>query len=197
MASGGWGVLAVIVLALLWAIATYHRLRQLHNRVENAYVQIDVQLKRRYDLIPHLVEVARAYMVHEASTLEAVIRARCNAEGAARTARLHPGQPGAMGALALAEQTLSGHMGQFRALSEAYPQLQADTRMQQLSAEIASTENRIGFARQAYNDHVLEYNNHAGHFPDLVLARLMGFAHLDMLQSIVHLQEHAAPQVRF
>lgn len=197
MATSGWGVLAVIVLALLWAAVAYNRLRELHNRVENAYGQIDVQLKRRHDLIPNLVEVARGYMAHEAATLEAVIRARCTAQGAASTARLHPGQPGAMGALAMAEQTLNGQMGQFRLLAEAYPQLQADARMQQLSEELTSTENRIGFARQAYNDQVLDYNNRAGSFPDLLMARLMGFAHLDMLQATEGAHERLVPQVRF
>lgn len=197
MATSGWGVLAVIVLALLWAVVAYNRLRELHNRVENAYGQIDVQLKRRHDLIPNLVEVARGYMAHEAATLEAVIRARCTAQGAASTARLHPGQPGAMGALAMAEQTLNGQMGQFRLLAEAYPQLQADARMQQLSEELTSTENRIGFVRQAYNDQVLDYNNRAGRFPDLLLARLMGFAHLDMLQATEGAHERLVPQVRF
>ncbi|MEG3001737.1 MAG: LemA family protein [Comamonas sp.] len=197
MATSGWGVLAVIVLALLWAVVAYNRLRELHNRVENAYGQIDVQLKRRHDLIPNLVEVARGYMAHEAATLEAVIRARCTAQGAASTARLHPGQPGAMGALAMAEQTLNGQMGQFRLLAEAYPQLQADARMQQLSEELTSTENRIGFVRQAYNDQVLDYNNRAGSFPDLLLARLMGFAHLDMLQATEGAHERLVPQVRF
>ena len=197
MATSGWGVLAVIVLALLWAAVAYNRLRELHNRVENAYGQIDVQLKRRHDLIPNLVEVACGYMAHEAATLEAVIRARCTAQGAASTARLHPGQPGAMGALAMAEQTLNGQMGQFRLLAEAYPQLQADARMQQLSEELTSTENRIGFARQAYNDQVLDYNNRAGSFPDLLMARLMGFAHLDMLQATEGAHERLVPQVRF
>ena len=197
MATSGWGVLAVIVLALLWATVAYNRLRQLHHRVENAYGQIDEQLQRRHDLIPHLVEVARGYMAHEAATLEAVIRARCTAQGAASTARLHPGQPGAMGALTMAEQTLNGQMGQFRRLTEAYPQLQADARMQQLSEELSSTENRIGFARQAYNDQVLDYNHRAGRFPDLLLTRLMGFAHLDMLQATEGAHERQEPQVRF
>lgn len=197
MGAVGWVILAVLLLAALWGVSIYNRLRSLHNRVENAFGQIDVQLKRRYDLIPNLVEVARAYMAHEAATLEAVIRARSQAQGAAQTARLHPGQPGAMGALAMAEQALNGQIGQFRLLAEAYPQLQADARMQQLSEEISSTENRIGFARQAYNDQVLEYNDSASRIPDVIVARVAGFARLDMLQSTESAQERAAPQVRF
>lgn len=183
MATGGWGVLVVIVLALLWVAMAYNRLRALHHRVENAYGQIDVQLKRRHDLIPSLVEVARAHMVHEAPMLEAVIRARCIAQGAASTARLHPGQPGAMGALAMAEQSLNGQLGQFRLQAEAYPQLQDDERMLQLREALGSTENRMGLARQAYNSQVADYNRRAGRFPDLLLARLIGFAHLDLLQT--------------
>lgn len=183
MATGGWGVLAVIVLALLWVALAYNRLRALHHRVENAYGQIDVQLKRRHDLIPSLVEVARAHMVHEAATLEAVIRARCIAQGAASTARRHPGQPGAMGALAMAEQSLNGQMGQFRQQAEAYPQLQDDERMLQLREALGSTDKRMGLARQAYNSQVADYNRRAGRFPDLLLARLIGFAHLDLLQA--------------
>lgn len=197
MAAVGWVVLAVLLLAALWGVSIYNGLRSLRNRVENAYAQIDVQLKRRYDLIPNLVEVARAYMAHEAATLEAVIRARSQAQGAAETARMHPGQPGAMGALAMAEQTLNGQIGQFRLLAEAYPQLQADARMQQLSEEIASTENRIGFARQAYNDQVLDYNDRASRIPDVIVARTTGFGHLDMLAATESAQERAAPQVRF
>ena len=197
MAAGGWVVLALIVIVAWWAVQAYNRLRQLHNRVENAYGQIDVQLKRRHDLIPNLVEVARGYMVHEAATLEAVIRARGTAQDAASTARLNPGKPAVMGALAVAEQSLSGQMGQFRLLAEAYPQLQADARMQQLGEELTSTENRIGFARQAYNDQVLDYNNRAGSFPDLLLARITGFAHLDMLQATEGAHERLVPQVRF
>ncbi|CAB5686429.1 LemA family [Delftia tsuruhatensis] len=196
MDTGIWLVLA-LVLACIWAVVTYNRLRQLHNRVENAYGQIDVQLKRRHDLIPNLVEVARGYMAHEAQTLEAVARARSQAVGAASTAREHPGQAGAMGALAMAEQALGGSLGRLMALSEAYPELRADERMQSLAEEIASTENRIGFARQAYNDQVLEYNDRSSRFPDLLIARLLGFAHLQMLQATQSSEERLAPQVRF
>jgi LemA protein len=147
MATGGWGVLVAIVLALLWVALAYNRLRVLHHRVETAYGQIDVQLKRRHDLIPNLVEVARAHMVHEAATLEAVIRARCIAQGAASTAAgTRPAR--AMGALAMAEQSLNGQLGQFRLQAEAYPQLQDDERMLQLREALGSTENRMGLARR-------------------------------------------------
>ena len=190
-------VLVVVALIVVWAIMSYNRLRTLKNQVENAFAQIDVQLKRRYDLIPNLVEVARGYMQHEASTLEAVTRARSQAVGAADKARQQPGVTGAMGALMVAEQALGGQLGRLMALAEAYPDLKADQRMKELSEEIASTENRIGFARQAYNDQVLDFNNQAGKFPDLIVARVLGFLHLDMLVSTQNEQERAVPQVRF
>ena len=190
-------ILIVLALIVVWAIMSYNRLRTLKNQVENAFAQIDVQLKRRYDLIPNLVEVARGYMQHEASTLEAVTRARSQAVGAADKVRQQPGVTGAMGALMVAEQALGGQLGRLMALAEAYPDLKADQRMKELSEEIASTENRIGFARQAYNDQVLDFNNQAGKFPDLIVARLLGFLHLDMLVSTQNEQERAVPQVRF
>lgn len=193
----GWIALAVAVVALIWGVAVYNRLRTFKNQVENAFAQIDVQLKRRHDLIPNLVEVARGYMQHEAQTLEAVTRARSAAVGAAEKARQAPGQPQAMGALMAAEQVLGSQMGRLMALTEAYPSLKADAQMQQLSEEITSTENRISFARQAYNDQVLDFNNQAGQFPDLLVARLTGFSHLDMLASTQSEQERAVPQVKF
>ncbi|MDR0214679.1 MAG: LemA family protein [Comamonas sp.] len=189
--------LVVIVVLCVWGVAVYNRLRTRKNQVENAFAQIDVQLKRRHDLIPNLVEVARGYMKHEAQTLEAVIRARGEAVIAADQARQAPGQAQAMGRLMAAEQLLGGQVGRLMALAEAYPTLKADARMQQLSEEITSTENRIGFARQAYNDEVLDFNNEAGKFPDLVVARLAGFMHMDMLASTQSEQERAVPQVKF
>lgn len=193
----GWIALAVAVVVLIWGVAIYNRLRTFKNQVENAFAQIDVQLKRRHDLIPNLVEVARGYMQHEAQTLEAVTRARSAAVSAAEKARQSPGQTEAIGGLMLAEQALVGQMGRLMALTEAYPTLKADARMQQLSEEITSTENRIGFARQAYNDQVLDFNNEAGQFPDLLIARLTGFAHMNMLESIQNEQERSVPQVKF
>ena len=193
----GYVALVIVAVLVIWAVAVYNRLRTNKNQVENAYAQIDVQLKRRHDLIPNLVEVARGYMQHEAQTLEAVIRARGDAVSAADRARSQPGQGAAMGALMSAEQVLGGQVGRLMALAEAYPTLKADARMQQLSEEITSTENRIGFARQAYNDQVLDFNNEVGQFPDLVVARLAGFAHMGMLESTQSEQERAVPQVKF
>lgn len=190
-------VVAVGIVLVLWATSIHNRLRQLRNRVDNAYAQIDVQLKRRYDLIPNLVEVARGYMAHEASTLEAVTRARSQASQAANQARRHPGQAAAMASLHSAESALGASLGQLMVLTESYPELKADAQMHSLSEEITSTENRLGFARQAYNDEVLAYNDQASRFPDLIMARLIGFAHLDMLQSTQSEQERVAPKVRF
>lgn len=190
-------VCSVLVVLLLWAVAVYNRLRLLRNRAENAWSQIDVQIKRRYDLIPNLVEVARGYLQHEASTLEAVARARTQALQASDAVRGHPGDGQALVAFSAAEQLLGGHLGKLMAVVEAYPELKANAQMLSLSEEIASTENRIGFARQAYNDQILEFNDKASQFPDLIWARLLGFAHMEMLQSIASAQERMAPPVRF
>ncbi|HRF21652.1 LemA family protein [Comamonas denitrificans] len=197
MSTTVWMAIGVAVVVVFWAAAVHNRLRQLRNRVDNAFAQIDVQLKRRHDLIPNLVEVARGYMAHESSTLEAVARARGQAAQAAAHARRHPGQAAAMASLAGAEAALGSSLGQLMVLTESYPDLKADAQMQSLSEEITSTENRLGFARQAYNDEILAYNDQASQFPDLLIARLIGFAHLDMLQATESAQERAAPQVRF
>ena len=196
MSTTVWMAIGVAVVVVFWAAAVHNRLRQLRNRVDNAFAQIDVQLKRRHDLIPNLVEVARGYMAHESSTLEAVARARGQAAQAAAHARRHPGQAAAMASLAGAEAALGSSLGQLMVLTESYPDLKADAQMQSLSEEITSTENRLGFARQAYNDEILAYNDQASQFPDLLIARLIGFAHLDMLQATESAQERAAPQVR-
>lgn len=193
-----WIVVAAAVAVLgLWAATVYNRLQQLRNRVHNAFAQIDVELKRRYDLIPNLVEVARGYMAHEASTLEAVTRARGQAIQAAGHARSHPGSSTAMAALASSEAELGVSLGRLMVLTEAYPGLKADAQMRSLSEEIASTENRLGFARQAYNDQILEFNDSASNFPDVLLARVLGFAHMEMLVSTPSAAERQAPQVRF
>ena len=197
MSTTVWMAIGVAVVVVFWAAAVHNRLRQLRNRVDNAFAQIDVQLKRRHDLIPNLVEVARGYMAHESSTLEAVARARGQAAQAAAHARRHPGQAAAMASLAGAEAALGSSLGQLMVLTESYPDLKADAQMQSLSEEITSTENRLGFARQAYNDEILAYNDQASQFPDLLIARLIGAAHLDMLQATESAQERAAPQVRF
>ena len=197
MSATAWIVLALVAVVVIWAIAVYNRLVQLRNRIANAFGQIDVQLKRRYDLIPNLVEVARGYLAHEAATLEAVIKARGQAQGAAAAARAAPTSAGAMGALAVAEQALGGSLGRLMMVAESYPELKADATMQSLSEELTSTENRLGFARQAYNDQVLDFNDQAAQFPAIVVARLLGFPTAPMLESTRSDEERAAPKVQF
>lgn len=192
-----WVVLAVVLVALFWAVGAYNRLVRLKNAIANAFGQIDVQLKRRHDLVPNLVEVARKYLAHEAETLEAVIAARNQARAAEQTAAASPLNAGALGALAGAEQMLGGALGRLFAVAEAYPDLKADQTMRELSEEIASTENRIGFARQAYNDHVLEFNDAAAQFPTLIIARLFAFATLPMLESTTSEAERQPVRVAF
>lgn len=197
MSFTGWTLLGLLAAALWWAIAAYNRLVQLRNRIANAFGQIDVQLKRRHDLVPNLIEVARGYLQHEAATLQAVIAARGQAQGAASAARAAPTDARALGALALAEGALGGSLGRLMVVAEAYPELKADATMQSLSEELTSTENRIGFARQAFNDQVLEFNNEATQFPALIVARLLGFAPAAMLEATRSEAERAAPQVKF
>ena len=197
MSATAWIVLALVAVVVIWAIAVYNRLVQLRNRIANAFGQIDVQLKRRYDLVPNLVEVARGYLAHEAATLEAVIKARGQAQGAAAAARAAPTSAGAMGALAVAEQALGGSLGRLMVVAESYPELKADATMQSLSEELTSTENRLGFARQAYNDQVLDFNDQAAQFPAIVVARLLGFPTAPMLESTRSDEERAAPKVQF
>jgi LemA protein len=197
MNIASWIALAILAAAVLWAISAFNALVQRRNRIANAFAQIDVQLKRRYDLVPNLVEVARRYLAHETSTLEAVTRARSAAVSAAATARVQPNNPLAVGALAEAEQALGGSMGRLMVLAESYPELKADATMQSLGEELTSTENRIGFARQAYNDEVLEYNDTAGRFPGLLVARACGFAPAATLQATQGPQEREAPRLAF
>jgi LemA protein len=197
MTLAAWVVLALVALVVVWAIAVYNGLVRSRNRIANAFGQIDVQLKRRHDLVPNLVEVAKRYLAHESATLEAVIRARGAALGAATAAREHPGNAGAIGVLAVAEQALGGSLGRLLAVAEDYPELQADATMRSLSEELTSTENRIGFARQAYNDEVLHYNDAARRFPDLLMARVGGFEPAAMLQSTQSAEERSAPKVVF
>jgi LemA protein len=192
-----WVLLALCVAAFLWAVGAYNRLVRLKNAIANAFGQIDVQLKRRYDLIPNLVEVARKYLAHEAETLEAVIAARNQARTAEQGAAASPLNAGALGALAGAEQMLGGALGRLFAVAEAYPDLKADQTMRELSEELASTENRIGFARQAYNDHVLEFNDAAAQFPTLIIARLFSFLPQGMLESTSSEVERAPVKVAF
>lgn len=192
-----WVLLALAVVVLIWAVGVYNRLAQLRNRMANAFGQIDVQLKRRYDLIPNLVKVAQRYLAHEVATLEAVTRARGAAVGAADAARARPASVAAIGALGLAEQALGGSLGRLMLVAEAYPELKADETMRSLSEELTSTENRVGFARQAFNDQVLEFNDAATQFPALLVARLLGFAPAAMLQATQSDEERQAPSVQF
>jgi LemA protein len=163
-------LLALIALAVVLAISIYNGLVTRRNAYRNAYSQIDVQLKRRHDLIPNLVETAKGYLHHERETLEAVVAARNGAAAAARTAAANPGDPQAMTALAGAEGALSGVLSRFLAVAEAYPDLKANANMLALQEELTSTENRISFARQAYNDAVMAYNNARETFPGTLLA---------------------------
>ena len=190
-------VLAVLVVLLVWAIAVYNRLMELRNRTANALAQIDVQLKRRYDLIPNLVEVAKKYMEHESQTLEAVIRARSQAQAAATAMRSAPGKPEVAEAVVAAEGVLGGALGRLMVLTESYPDLKADETMRSLSEELGSTENRIGYARQAYNDQVLEFNNATKAFPAIVVASVLGFHAMPMLQSTQNAQEREVVRVQF
>ncbi len=153
-----YGLLALLLAVLIYGIARYNRLVALRERYRNAFAQIDVQLRRRHDLIPNLVETAKGYMKHERETLEAVIRARNEALRAGEKAAAEPGAPSAMMNLASAEMALTGRLMRFFGLVEAYPELKASENMLQLQEELASTENRIAFARQAYNDAVMRYN---------------------------------------
>src|SRR5436190_7710153 len=167
---GGWIALAVVVAIVIWAIAIYNGLVALRNRFKNSWAQIDVQLKRRYDLIPNLVEAAKGYLTHERETLEKVISARGAAMGAAQKAAAAPGDPAAMQGLAQAEGVLGGALGRLMAVFEAYPDLKANQNVLGLQEELTSTENRVAFARQAYNDSVMEYNTRRESFPDNLLA---------------------------
>ena len=191
------GVLVAVALAVLFVIGTYNSLVTGRNRYKNAYAQIDVQLKRRYDLIPNLVETVKGYMKHERETLEAVIQARNQAVTAAQAAARSPGDPGAMKALAGAEGTLAAGLGRLMVLSEAYPDLKANQNMRDLSEELTSTENKVAFARQAYNDAVTNYNTARETFPAVMFSAALGFAEAALLEVIESAEERKAPKVAF
>ncbi|HUG77105.1 MAG TPA: LemA family protein [Burkholderiales bacterium] len=197
MDIGGWITIAVLVAIALALIAVYNRLVALRNRFRNAFSQIDVQLKRRYDLIPNLVEAVKGYLGHERQTLEAVTRARGEAVSAESRAAAAPGDPAAMQALARAEGALGGALGRLLAVFESYPDLKANQNVLGLQEELASTENRIAFARQAYNDSVMAYNTRRESFPDAVLAGMFGFAPAELLQVTESAEERKAPKVSF
>ncbi|GAB3515297.1 LemA family protein [Pseudoxanthomonas daejeonensis] len=190
--------LALIVGAALWAVGIYNGLVTSRNGWKNAFAQIDVQLQRRFDLIPNLVETAKAYMGHERETLEAVIAARSVAQSGLAAAKAHPGDEAAMAQLATSQGQLNGVLGRLMAVAEAYPDLKANQNMMQLSEELSSTENRVAFARQAYNDAVMGYNNKRETFPSSVVAGMFNFAHAAMLDIPADKAEvREAPKVQF
>jgi LemA protein len=190
-------LLAILVALVFWAMSIYNGLVAGRNRYKNAFAQIDVQLKRRYDLIPNLVETAKGYMKHERETLEAVIQARNQAITAAKTASGSPGDAAAMTALSQADGALTGMLGKMFALAEAYPDLKANENMMGLQEELTSTENKVSFARQGYNDAVMEYNTRRESFPDTIFAGMFGFRPAELLQSTESLEERKAPSVKF
>jgi LemA protein len=192
-----WIVIAVIAATALLAVGLYNRLVRLRNRYQNAFSQIDVQLKRRYDLIPNLVESVKGYLQHERGTLEAVTKARGEAVSAEQRAAAAPGDPAAMQGLARAEGALGGALGRLLAVFEAYPDLKANQNVLALQEELASTENKVAFARQAYNDSVMAYNTRRESFPDNLLAGPFGFGAAELLQATESADERRAPKVSF
>jgi LemA protein len=189
-------VLGLGVAAALWAVGIYNGLVTARNAFKNAFAQIDVQLTRRYDLIPNLVEVAKGYMAHERETLEAVTRARAAAVSGLAGAKANPGDPAAMAQLASAEQGLGGALSRLMVVSEQYPDLKANQNMMQLSEELTSTENRVAFARQAYNDSVMSYNNRREVFPSNIVAGMFNFMPAALLE-ITEPTKREAPKVSF
>jgi LemA protein len=187
---------AIAVLALVFVVGQYNALVVLRNRFKNAFSQIDVQLKRRHDLIPNLVETAKAYMQHESKTLEAVTQARNLAQSAGGRAAANPGDPSAIRELAGAEAGLTGALGRLLAVAENYPDLKANQNMMQLTEELTSTENKVAFARQAYNDSVMTYNTKREVFPTNLIAGLFNFAAAELFQ-VDNAAERQAPKVSF
>ena len=190
-------ILGVVVVIGLWAASIYNQLVALRARGKNAFAQIDVQLKRRYDLIPNLVETAKGYMSHERETLEAVINARNQAVSAAGKAAANPTDPKAMGALGGAESLLTQSLGKLFALSEAYPDLKANQNMMAIQEELTSTENKVAFARQGFNDAITSYNTYRDSFPQVLLAGSFGFQHASLLEFEDREAIQAAPKVSF
>ena len=194
-----WILIGIVVFLLMFGmyfVRIYNKLVQLRNRFKNAYSQIDVQLKRRYDLIPNLVETAKGYMKHESETLEAVIQARNQAMSAGQTAAQAPGDPSAMQGIVGAETALTGTLGKLFALAESYPDLKANENMLSIQEELASTENRIAFARQSYNDSVMHFNTRRESFPDTMIANTFNFTEA-MLWEIEAEEERENVKVSF
>jgi LemA protein len=189
-------VLGIVLIVVIWAIAAYNNLVNLRNRVKNSFSQIDVQLTRRYDLIPNLVEAVKGYMSHERGTLEDVINARNSAVPMLKRAAADPSDPDAIKALAGAEATLGGTLGRLFALAESYPDLKANQNMMQLQEELASTENKVAFARQAFNDAVMSYNNGCQNFPSNLIANNFKFKHAEFLE-MEQEEKREVPQVSF
>jgi LemA protein len=191
-------VLVILAIIIFYVISIFNQLVKLKNRFQNAFAQIEVQLKRRYDLIPNLVETAKAYMSHERETLEAVISARNAAMAGLKVAANNPGDAGAISQLAGAEGALQSAMGRLNMVMEAYPDLKANQNMMQLSEELTSTENRVAFARQAFNDAVTEYNTYKQSFPPVLVAATFGHANDAALLEFEDSQLiQAAPKVSF
>ena len=188
--------LAIVALLIFWAVGAYNRLVRLRNTIANAFGQIDVQLKRRYDLIPNLVEAAKKYLSQERVTLEAVINARNQAKNASDAVRSRPVSALAVTTLAVAEQALISSLGSLFALNEAYPELKADQTIRELSEELTSNENNVTFARQAFNDAVLDYNNAQGQFPAVLIAKIFSFAPSAMLQATESVEERKGVRVQ-
>jgi LemA protein len=188
--------MAVVAVTLFWAVGAYNRLIRLKNVIANSFGQIDTQLKRRYDLIPNLVEAAKKYLQHERDTLEAVMVARNRARVASDAVRSRPANATAVTALATAEHGLSGSLERLFAVAEAYPELKADETIRGLSEELTSTENKVAFARQAYNDAVLDYNNAQGQFPALLVARVFRLTPSAMLQATESAVERQAVRIQ-
>ncbi len=189
-------LLAIAVILVLWVVGIYNALVTLRNRFKNAFAQIDVQLKRRYDLIPNLVEVAKGYLKHERETLEAVIKARNIALAASQAAAANPADGNAVKGLMTAEAGLGGVLSRLMMVSEQYPDLKANQNMKQLTEELTSTENKISFARQAYNDSVMVYNTKRETFPNNIFAGMFSFLPAELFK-VEDPSERNAPQVKF
>ena len=188
--------LAILAAIVFWGIGIYNRLINERNRVKNAFAQIDVQLTRRYDLIPNLVEAVKGYMKHERETLEAVISARNAASSSLDAAKADPANALAIKELGASEGALTGALSKLFALSEAYPDLKANQNMMQFQEELTSTENKVSFSRQAFNDTVLQYNNSAQNFPNNVIAGFFSFEAASFLEIITE-EAREAPDVSF
>jgi LemA protein len=192
-------LIGLALVIALWGVGIYNGLVTARNAFRNAFAQIDVQLQRRFDLIPNLVETAKGYMQHERQTLEAVVAARSAAQSGLAAAKANPGDPAAMAQLAASQGQLNGVLGRLLAVAEAYPDLKANQNMMQLTEELTTTENKVAFARQAYNDAVMSYNNRREVFPASMIAGSFGFVPAALLDIPADKQEQVreAPKVQF